>query len=113
MESESFPYVNPSIPKYAIPQFGPYNPYDESGVQKTELFVRSNNEVCNEYKHHYVHAAVDIAAETSGKSVNQWALETFEKASHSTSWFLYPMLAHLSSISSVPVQVLYMREDLR
>ena len=30
-----------------------------------------------------VHAAVAIAAETSGKSVNQWALETFEKASHS------------------------------
>ena len=30
-----------------------------------------------------VHAAVAIAAETSGKSVNQWALETFERASHS------------------------------
>ena len=29
-----------------------------------------------------VHAAVTIAAETSGKSVNQWALETFEKAAH-------------------------------
>ncbi len=29
-----------------------------------------------------VHAAVAIAAETSGKSVNQWALETFEKAAH-------------------------------
>ncbi len=27
-----------------------------------------------------VHAAVAIAAETSGKSVNQWARETFEKA---------------------------------
>jgi predicted HicB family RNase H-like nuclease len=27
-----------------------------------------------------VHAAVAIAAETSGKSINQWALEAFEKA---------------------------------
>ena len=27
-----------------------------------------------------VHAAVAVAAETSGKSLNQWALETFEEA---------------------------------
>jgi len=27
-----------------------------------------------------VHAAVAVAAETSGKSLNQWALETFERA---------------------------------
>jgi predicted HicB family RNase H-like nuclease len=29
-----------------------------------------------------VHAAVAVAAETSGKSLNQWALETFERAAH-------------------------------
>ena len=30
-----------------------------------------------------VHAAVAIAAETKGKSINQWALEIFEEAVHS------------------------------
>ena len=29
-----------------------------------------------------VHAAVAVAAQTSGKSLNQWALETFERAAH-------------------------------
>ena len=29
-----------------------------------------------------VHAAVATAAELSGKSINQWAVETFEKAAH-------------------------------
>ncbi|MCD6294138.1 MAG: type II toxin-antitoxin system HicB family antitoxin [Deltaproteobacteria bacterium] len=38
-----------------------------------KLFLRVPSEV---------HAAVAIAAETSGKSINQWALETFEKAAH-------------------------------
>lgn len=36
-----------------------------------KLFLRVPSEV---------HAAVAIAAETSGKSINQWALETFKKA---------------------------------
>jgi predicted HicB family RNase H-like nuclease len=36
-----------------------------------KLFLRVPSEV---------HAAVAIAAETSGKSINQWALETFQKA---------------------------------
>jgi len=30
-----------------IPQFGSMQLIDENGVQKTKLFFRSNNEVCN------------------------------------------------------------------
>jgi predicted HicB family RNase H-like nuclease len=29
-----------------------------------------------------IHAAVATAAELSGKSINQWAVDTFEKAAH-------------------------------
>ncbi len=42
----SFPYLNPSIPKFTILNLAPYNPYDEDGVQKSDLVFRSNNEVC-------------------------------------------------------------------
>ncbi len=42
---ESFPYLNPSIPKFTILNLAPYKHYDEDGVQKSDLVFRSNNEV--------------------------------------------------------------------